>query len=288
MTSSPAIGVIGGSGLYDLEGIGSVETVEVETPFGDPSSPLIEGMLGGRRVIFLSRHGKGHRIAPHEINHRANIWALKSRGVRWLISVAAVGSLREELPPRHAVIPDQFFDRLGGRERHTFFGGGIVAHVSMADPTSEILRGHLASACRELGIPHTNGGTYICMEGPAFSTRAESFAYRQIGGSIIGMTNLPEAKLAREAEIAMATLGMVTDYDCWRTDEAAVTVGSLMDHLAANVIASRRILEHAIPAIPLDADDPAHHALDHALITARECWPPETLKNLSGILDRFV
>lgn len=285
---TPAIGIIGGSGLYELEGIEGVTHHEVETPYGQPSSPLTEGVLGGRRVVFLSRHGKGHRIAPHEINHRANIWALKSRGVRWLVCVTAVGSLREEFPPRHVVIPDQYFDRLSNRERHTFFGDGIVAHVSFADPTSKILRNHLGAACTELGIAHTTGGTYICMEGPAFSTRAESHAYRQIGGSIIGMTNLPEAKLAREAEIPIATLGMVTDYDCWKTDVAAVSAGTVMDHLVANVVTSRRILEHVIPAIPIDATDPAHHALDNALITAREFWPPETIKKLSGIIDRFV
>jgi 5'-methylthioadenosine phosphorylase len=286
--STPAIGIIGGSGLYHIEGFSQNAEVTVETPFGSPSDAIVGGMLHGRQVFFLPRHGRGHRIAPHEINHRANIWALRSLGVRWIIAVTAVGSLREEYHPRDVVLPHQFFDRTSRREFHTFFGNGIVAHTAFADPISGGLRKVLADACRAEGRRFHDGGTYVCMDGPAFSTRSESNANRQLGFDIIGMTNLPEAKLAREAEIALATLAMVTDYDCWKTDEEPVTADAVIGHLHANVAAAKEILARAIPAIPTVPDWPEHSALEGALITPREFWPEETVKNLGILLDRFV
>ena len=285
---APAVGIIGGSGLYHMDALSGVEEFSVVTPYGKPSGPLVRGRLGGREVYFLARHGKGHTIAPHEINHRANLWALRMQGVRWLIAVTAVGSLKEEYRPREAVLPDQFFDRLSGRERHTFFGEGIVAHVGFAEPTSPNLRKILAGACASSGLKCHNGGTYVCMEGPAFSTRAESLANRQLGFDIIGMTNLPEVKLAREAEIAMATLAMVTDYDCWKHDEAPVSANSVFEHLLANVASAKAVLEAAIPQIPRVPDWPEHRSLDTAIITPKEYWPEKTIKKLSMILDRFV
>lgn len=283
-----AVGVIGGSGLYSMEGLSDVREVVVETPFGEPSGALVHGRLANREVYFLPRHGKGHTIAPHEINHRANLWALRSLGVRWVIAVTAVGSLREELRPRDAVLPDQFFDRLSHRERHTFFGEGLVAHVGFSQPTSAGLRKILAQSCERVGLNCHPQGTYVCMDGPAFSTRAESFAYRQLGFDVIGMTNLPEAKLALEAEMALATLALVTDYDCWREGEEPVSAGAVAGHLQANVAAARAVLQVAIPQIPDLADWPEHSALDQAILTPKECWPPKTLKKLSVLLDRFM
>jgi len=288
MAEAPAIGVIGGSGLYQLEGLSEIREFAVETPYGSPSDVLVTGILGGRRVYFLPRHGRGHRIAPHEINHRANIWALRSLGVRWIIAVTAVGSLREELRPRDVVLPDQFFDRTSRREFHTFFGEGIVAHVGFADPTSEGLRKILADACANVGKTCHQGGTYVCMDGPQFSTRAESNANRQLGFDIIGMTNLPEAKLAREAEIALATLALVTDYDCWKVDEEAVSANTVIGHLKANVETALAVLGEALPQIPQQANWPEHHALDMALVTPRNLWPTETCKKLDMILKRFM
>lgn len=285
---TPAVGVIGGSGLYHMEGLEGLSELTVETPFGAPSGPLVHGTMAGREVFFLPRHGKGHVIAPHEINHQANIWALRSVGVRWVIAVTAVGSLKEEHRPRQAVLPDQFFDRLSSRERHTFFGNGIVAHMGFSDPTSHGLRSLLEEACQKTGLPCTNGGTYVCMEGPAFSTRAESNFYRHFGFDIIGMTNLPEAKLAREAEIALATLAMVTDYDCWKTNEEPVTADAVIGHLLANVDSARKVLAEVIPKLPMTADWPEHRALESALVTPRELWPAEQIQKLGGILARFV
>lgn len=285
---APAIGVIGGSGLYQIEGIGQVAEIRVVTPFGDPSDAIAGGTLHGRQVFFLPRHARGHRIAPHEINHRANIWALRSLGVRWIIAVTAVGSLQEQYHPRDIVLPDQFFDRTRSLEVHTFFGGGIVAHPAFAEPVSPKLRGILAAACAASGRPFHNGGTYVNINGPAFSTRAESNANRQLGFDVVGMTNLPEAKLAREAEIALATLAMITDYDCWKTDEAPVTADSVIAHLEANVATAKDILARAIPMIPAVPDWPDHRALDGALVTPQNLWPEKTQKNLGVILERFV
>lgn len=284
----PSIGIIGGSGLYDLEGFEEREEICVETPYGPPSDPLITGKLAGRRVYFLPRHGKGHRILPTELNHRANIWALRSLNVRWIIAVTAVGSLKEEYAPRDVVLPDQFFDRTSRREHHTFFGRGIVGHVAFADPISAGLRTLLATEAQQAGARVHNGGTYVNMDGPAFSTRAESNANRQLGFDVIGMTNLPEAKLAREAEIALATLAMITDYDCWKTDEAHVTVDAVMAHVSANVAMAKRIIATVIPQIPMEPTWPEHQALDGALMTDRKLWPEETVTALKPILQRFL
>jgi 5'-methylthioadenosine phosphorylase len=284
----PAIGIIGGSGLYEIEGFTQSEEVHVPTPFGEPSDRIVGGTMAGRRVYFLPRHGRGHRLLPTEVNHRANIWALRSLGVRWIIAVTAVGSLKEEYHPRHIVLPDQFFDRTSRREHHTFFGNGIVAHVGFADPISAGLRTLLAEEARAAGSTVHDGGTYVCMDGPAFSTRAESHANRQLGFDVIGMTNLPEAKLAREAEIALATLAMVTDYDCWKTDEEPVTVEALLGHLHANSATAKHILAQVIPRIPTEADWPEHRALDFAIITDRKLWPEESVARLKPVLGRLL
>jgi 5'-methylthioadenosine phosphorylase len=287
-TLPPAIGIIGGSGLYDLEGFENREEITLQTPFGPPSDALVTGTLCGRRVYFLPRHGKGHRILPTELNHRANLWALRSLNVRWIIAVTAVGSLQEHYHPRDIVLPDQFFDRTSRRDQHTFFGRGIVAHVAFGDPLSDKLRALLHDAVVSQGRRVHNGGTYVCMDGPAFSTRAESNAHRQLGFDVIGMTNLPEAKLAREAEIALATLALVTDYDCWKIEEEAVTAESVVGHLHANVAAAKAILAQVIPQIPTEPNWPEHRSLDTALMTDRKLWPEQTVEDLLPLLQRFV
>lgn len=287
-TSLPAIGILGGTGLYDLDGFQDAVAHRMETPFGAPSGDVVEGWFAGRRVCFLPRHGRGHVIAPAEINHRANIAALRMRGVRWVIAVTAVGSLREDVAPRHIVLPDQFFDRMSGRERHTFFGGGIVAHVPFGEPLSPGLRVLLRQSCERLGATVHPRGTYVAMDGPAFSTLAEAQFYRSCGFDVIGMTNLPEAKLAREAEMALATLAMVTDYDCWHPQETHVTAGSVAANLQANAATARQILADVIPHIPAEPDWPEHRSLDAAILTARESWPPETVGRLEFLLDRLL
>lgn len=284
----PAIGIIGGSGLYELDGFEKTEERVIETPFGAPSDALVGGILAGRQIWFLPRHGRGHRLLPTEINHRANLWALRSLNVRWLICVTAVGSLKEEYRPRDVVLPDQYFDRTSRREHHTFFGGGIVGHVAFAEPVSAGLRAILRGACEASLIHYHDGGTYVNMDGPAFSTRAESNANRQLGFDVIGMTNLPEAKLAREAEIALATLAMITDYDCWKVEEEPVTAGAVMAHLQANVANAKRLLAAAIPKIPLTPDWPEHSALDGAIMTPAALWPEERKTALAPILGRFA
>lgn len=281
-----AIGIIGGSGVSGFEGLENIEERKVETPFGDPSSLLIGGEFEGRQVWFLSRHGKDHTILPTEVNHRANLWALRSLGVRWVICATAVGSLKEEYPPRSVVLPDQYFDRTSQRASHTFFGAGIVAHVGFADPISQGLREILAEAGRAEGADLHDGGTYVCMDGPTFSTKSESHYYRHFGYDIIGMTNLPEAKLAREAEIALATLGMVTDYDCWREGEEAVEASTVLSHLAANAEMSSRIMKRAIGMIPTEVNWPEHQSLDNAIFTPKSAWPAKTAKDLEPILNR--
>lgn len=283
-----AIGIIGGSGLYDLEGFENREEIDVETPFGPPSDKIIGGTFAGRQVYFLPRHGKGHRILPTELNHRANIWALRSLNVRWIIAVTAVGSLKEEYHPRDVLLPDQFFDRTSRREHHTFFGRGIVAHVSLADPISTNLRTLLHEEAQAAGAKVHNGGTYVNMDGPAFSTRAESNANRQLGFDVIGMTNLPEAKLAREAEIALATLAMITDYDCWKVEDEPVTAEAVVGHLHANVAMAKDILTRVIPRIPTEPNWPEHSALNGALMTDRSLWPKLTVEELEIILERFL
>ena len=282
-----AIGMIGGSGLYEMEGFEQTEQRHVETPFGDPSDALVGGMIAGRQVWFLPRHGRGHRLLPHEINHRANIWALRSLGVRWLICVTAVGSLKEQYAPRHIVLPDQYFDRTSRREQHTFFGHGIVAHVGFGDPVSAGLRSILLGASAQQGCVVHDGGTYVNMDGPAFSTRAESEVNRKLGFDVIGMTNLPEAKLAREAEIALATLCMVTDYDCWHEEEEDVSAQAVMENLIANAANAQKIITRAVTAIPEQADWPEHDALAPALMTPRELWPEQTVATLKPILKKY-
>lgn len=286
--TSPAIGVIGGSGLYEIEGLTEVEEIRVETPFGDPSDLIVRGFLAGRRVCFLPRHGKGHRLLPTELNHRANLWALRSLDVRWIIAVTAVGSLREQYQPRDIVLPDQFFDRTSQRAHHTFFGDGIVAHVGFSDPLSEGLRTLLFESATALGKRVHHGGTYVNMDGPAFSTRAESETNRRLGFDLIGMTNLPEAKLAREAEIALATVAMITDYDCWKPEEDAVSAHSVIEHVQANAATAKTILAHVIPRIPTEPNWPEHRALDSAIFTDRTLWPETTRRKLAPILQRFL
>ena len=282
----PAIGIIGGSGLYQIESLANPREIRVETPFGEPSDAIIGGELAGRRVFFLPRHGRGHRIQPHELPHAANIWALRSLDVRWIICVTAVGSLQERYAPRHIVLPSQFFDRTC--RVHTFFGGGIVAHASFADPISARLRDLLFTTAGDLGLAVHNGGTYVNMNGPQFSTRSESEENRRRGFDVIGMTNLPEAKLAREAEIALATMAMITDYDCWKHDEEAVTAESVLSHLHANADAAKRVIAALIPKIPSEADWPEHRALDTAFATPREHWPAPAQEKLRPLLGRFL
>src|SRR5262245_6483492 len=284
----PAIGVIGGSGLYQMEGLHDPTEHQIETPFGSPSDLLVGGKLSGRQVYFLPRHGRGHRILPHELNHRANIYALRSLNVRWIVCVTAVGSLQEKYEPRDVLLPSQFYDRTSQRSAHTFFGEGIVAHISFAEPISTNLRNLLAEAARESNVKVHNGGTYVNMDGPAFSTRAESELNRRNGFDVIGMTNLPEAKLAREAEIAYATMAMITDYDSWKVEEEPVSAEIILSHLLANSETARRVIADVIPRIPNEPNWPEHFALDTALVTDRKLWPEATIKKLGPILARFV
>jgi 5'-methylthioadenosine phosphorylase len=286
-SENAAIGIIGGSGLYQIEGFSNPQEHQIETPFGAPSDAIMGGEVDGRRVYFLPRHGRGHRLLPHELNHRANIYALRSLGVRWIICVTAVGSLQEKYAPRDLLLPSQFYDRTSQRAEHTFFGGGIAAHITFAEPICTPLRDLLAEAAKSLGVRVHNGGTYVNMDGPAFSTRAESELNRRHGFDVIGMTNLPEAKLAREAEIALATMAMITDYDCWKTDEEPVSAQTVIEHLLANAETAKKVLAAVIPQIPTVADWPEHRALDSALLTDRKLWPPATRGKLRTILERF-
>lgn len=284
----PAIAVIGGSGLYAMDGLEDVEEIVLKTPFGDPSDALVKGRVEGRDVYFLPRHGRGHRLLPHELPHQANLWALRSLNVRWVICVTAVGSLREEYAPRSIVLPNQYFDRTSRREHHTFFGKGIVGHISFGDPVSENLRMILRDEAIAEGAVVHDGGTYVCMDGPAFSTKAESERNRRDGFDVIGMTNLPEAKLAREAEMSLATLAMVTDYDCWKEDEDHVSANSVISHLTANADMAKKIVRRAISRIPTEPTWPEHTALDAALMTPKELWPAKTASALGPILARWI
>ncbi len=286
MASPAHIGIIGGSGLYQIDGLTDISEHRVETPFGAPSDVIFGGRLAGRQIFFLPRHARGHRILPHELNHRANIWALRSLGVRFVICVTAVGSLQQEYAPEDVVLPSQFFDRTS--QIHTFFGAGIVAHVAFAEPLCGPLREILFREASAAGCRAHMGGTYVNMDGPQFSTRAESETNRKLGFDVIGMTNLAEAKLCREAEIAMATLAMITDYDCWKLDEEPVTSDAVIKHLHANAAAAKRIIAQAIPHIPTEAVWPEHRALDSALVTERSLWPAETVEKLKPILGRFI
>src|SRR3954468_15470577 len=286
--NTPAIGIIGGSGLYQIDQLQDPAEKTVATPFGPPSDVLMGGKLCGRQVYFLPRHARGHRILPHELNHRANIYALRSLNVRWIICITAVGSLQEKYAPRDILLPSQFYDRTSQRAGHTFFGEGIAAHVGFADPISTALRNILAESGRILGVQIHNGGTYVNMDGPAFSTRAESEVNRRNGFDVIGMTNLPEAKLAREAEITLATLAMITDYDCWKVEEQPVSAATVFGHLLANAGMAKKVLAEAIPRIPTEPNWPEHRALDAALVTDRKLWPAKTRQNLAAILGRFT
>jgi len=279
----PVLGIIGGSGLYDVDGLEDKVWRRVATPWGDPSDALLEGWLGGVRCVFLPRHGRGHKLSPTHLNYRANIDALKRVGCTDVISLSAVGSLREDLPPGHFVVVDQFIDRSFAREK-SFFGEGCVAHVSMGHPVCPRLGDALEGACRAVGLPVTRGGTYLVMEGPQFSTKAESELYRSWGCSVIGMTNMPEAKLAREAELCYATVAMVTDYDCWHPDHDHVTVEMVIQWLTKNTATAQAILLEAIPRVAKLTHAKAHDALKYAVLTHKEHWPEATAKKLALIL----
>src|SRR5213082_2691457 len=278
----PAIGIIGGSGLYQMEEVRDATEHKIDTPFGSPSDMLIAGKVSGRQVYFLPRHARGHRLLPHELNHRANIYALRVLNVRWIISVTAVGSLQGKYAPRDVLLPSQFYDRTSLRAAHTFFGEGIAAHIAFAEPISTKLRNLLAESAKSVGVTVHNGGTYVNMDGPAFSTRAESELNRRNGFDVIGMTNLPEAKLAREAEIALATMAMITDYDCWKVEEEPVSAQTVFGHLTANAEAAKRVLVEAIPRIPVEPDWAEHRSLDNALVTERKLWPKGTVEKLTA------
>ena len=286
--SSNRIGIIGGSGLYHIEGFTEQKWVKVKTPFGNPSDELLTGWLAGRDVVFLPRHARGHRLLPSELNHRANLWAMKSLGVHWVISVSAVGSLQAKYKPCDIVLPDQFLDRTKRDFEHTFFGRGIVAHIAFADPICEELRRLLLKAAKAQKARVHNGGTYVNMEGPAFSTRAESLTNHQLGYDVIGMTNLGEAKCAREAEIAYATMAMITDYDCWKADEAHVTVEMVIDNLKRNAATAQRIIQHVLPQIPTEPNWPCHAALRNAIMTDQKLWPAKTKKELAPLLKKYL
>jgi 5'-methylthioadenosine phosphorylase len=289
-TISPMIGFIGGSGVYDLDGLEERAWVKVATPWGDPSDEILTGRLDGVRVAFLPRHGRGHRLPPSALNYRANIDAMKRIGCTELISLSAVGSLREDLPPGTFVIVDQFIDRTHAREA-SFFGTGCVAHVSLAHPVCPRLGDALEAAARQLGIPHCRGGTYLVMEGPQFSTKAESLLYRQWGCAVIGMTNMPEARLAREAELCYATLAMVTDFDCWHPDHDAVTVEQVVKVLFANADRARALVKAVVPMLGAERGPcPAgcDRALDHALITAADKRDPALLAKLDVVARRVL
>jgi len=289
MNLEPAIAIIGGSGLYEIDGAEKIDEHKIKTPYGFPSDLIIESELSGRKVFFLPRHGRGHTILPHELNHRANFWALKSLGVSWAISVTAVGSLQECYAPRDIVLPDQFFDRTSRREEHTFFGEGICAHIAFGEPISHQLRELVFETASDLheGKVH-NGGTYVNMDGPAFSTRAESINNQRLGFDVIGMTNLPEAKLARESEIALSTMSMITDYDCWKVEEEPVTADIVIGHLNANADSAKKIIKAVIPKIPEAANWDDHYSLDGAIIGDASLWPEKTLLKLKPILARYL
>lgn len=281
------VGVIGGSGLYDIEGMTSTRSIRVRTPFGAPSDAITVGSLEGIRVAFLSRHGRGHLLNPSGINYRANIFALKSLGVSHVISVSAVGSMKESIHPGDVVVPDQFID-LTKRRVSTFFDDGIVAHVAFGEPVCAELTQVLVSAGERVGATLHRSGTYLCMEGPQFSTKAESRLYRQWGVDVIGMTNMPEAKLAREAELCYATLALVTDYDCWHETEEAVTVEAVLGTLHRNVALAKQILRAVMPSFAHPIDCPCHRALDHAILTAPNRIPSAARKKLSLLIDRAL
>jgi 5'-methylthioadenosine phosphorylase len=289
-TSKSVLGIIGGSGVYDIDGLANKRWQKVDSPFGKPSDELLFGELDGQQMVFLPRHGRGHKIPPSEINFRANVDALKRAGVTDVISVSAVGSLREHLTPGTFVIVDQFIDRTFARNK-SFFGSGLVAHVSMAHPVCKRLGDHIEAAAREAGIAALRGGTYLVMEGPQFSTLAESELYRSWGCDVIGMTNMPEAKLAREAELCYATVAMVTDYDCWHPGHDAVTVDQIVKVLLANADKARALVKHAAPRVGADAQACAcgcRSALEYAIITAPDARDPAAAQQLAAVAGRVL
>ncbi|HEY1718523.1 MAG TPA: S-methyl-5'-thioadenosine phosphorylase [Verrucomicrobiae bacterium] len=294
--SKHRIGIIGGTGLYHIEGFTNQKWVKVKTPFGKPSDDLLTGKIAGRDVVFLPRHGRGHKILPSELNHRANIWAMKKLSVAWIISVSAVGSLQEKYKPCDIVLINQFFDRTKQSLAHTFFGRGIVAHIAFADPICEELRQIILKTAQSqtrhssLATRHSihDGGTYVCMEGPAFSTRAESLANHRAGYDVIGMTNLGEAKCAREAEIAYATMAMATDYDCWKTDEEHVTLEIVIANLHRNADAAKKIVAQAIAKIPAEPNWHCHSALKNSFLTDKKFWPKKTVAELKPIIGKYL
>lgn len=281
------IGIIGGSGLYQMEGLEELEEHSVSTPFGGPSDVFVSGRLGGREVVFLPRHGRGHRLLPSEIPFRANLWGMKKLGVTHLLSVSAVGSLKEEIVPGHLVFPDQFIDRTVKRES-TFFGRGIVAHIQFGNPVCPTLLKTLDRCAEKQGIPHHTGGTYVCMEGPAFSTKAESHMYRSWGGAVVGMTNVQEAKLAREAEMCFATIALATDYDCWHETEQEVSVDAILEVMRKNIAASRRMLAEVIGGIAGERTCGCGDALQFAILTPAAEIPVRTKKELEPIIGRHL
>jgi 5'-methylthioadenosine phosphorylase len=287
LQSRASIGIIGGSGLYSMAGFDTHEEIRLETPFGDPSDVYVVGTLEGKEVAFLARHGRGHRIQPSDLNFRANIYGMKMLGVERILSVSAVGSLKEEHKPLEFVIPDQFFDRTRGRIS-TFFGNGIVAHITFADPVCPQLSDLMESSCRVAHVTGKKGGTYLCMEGPAFSTRAESNVYRQWGMDVIGMTNLQEAKLAREAEICYVTLAMVTDYDCWHEAHDAVTVETVLANLLRNAENAQTVVREAVKSMPETRSCSCGSALKHAILTSRDAITEPAKNKLGLLIDKYL
>ncbi len=286
-TEPVRIGIIGGSGLYSMGGLAASREMRVRTPFGDPSDAIAIGRLEGKRVAFLARHGRGHRILPGEINYRANIYAMKLLGVDRIISVSAVGSLREDLHPLDFLIPDQFFDRTRGRVS-TFFGGGLVAHITFDKPTCGQLSDLLAKSCSRARVKVHRSGIYVCIEGPQFSTLAESHVYRQLRFDVIGMTNLTEAKLAREAEICYATVAMITDYDCWHPEHDSVSVTQVMDHLNRNAENVQQVIREAVRGLPEGRECRCASTLSHALLTDPKLIPAATKKRLAAIIGKYI
>ncbi len=285
--SSPTIGIIGGSGLYSMNGLTGTREVRVKTPFGDPSDAIVVGTLEGKRVAFLARHGRGHRILPSEINFRANVYAMKELGVQRIISVSAVGSLQEDLRPGEFLVPDQFFDRTKLRVS-TFFGGGLVAHVGFDKPTCAQVSGVLADASVHCAVKVHRRGTYVCIEGPQFSTLAEAHVHRQLRFEVVGMTNVTEAKLAREAELCYATIAMITDYDCWHPEHESVTATQIIATLNQNAENAQRVLREAVRAMPVERSCKCGAALAHALVTDLKLVPAATKKRLGVIIEKYI
>ena len=281
------VGIIGGSGLYDMEGLEDPKWVSVDTPYGKPSDEYLTAELSGKEIAFLPRHGRGHKLLPSELNYRANIYGMKSLGVEYILSVSAVGSLREEIKPLDFLIPDQYVDRTNQSRKTTFFGDGIVAHIGFANPSCDILNKLIYQAGKTLGLNMHGKGTYLNMEGPAFSTKAESNLYRSWGMDVIGMTNMPEARCAREAEICYSTLAMITDYDCWH-DSEDVSIDMIIQNLLKNVENAKKILKEVIPAIPQTRDCICSSALKEAIITDKDLIPEDTKKKLDIIIGKYI